>query len=181
VALGSPPGDWIPSSGLAVRFNVEPAGLEPVFIGVGSEVDVDAYLDGVGFSEVVNITPTDGDASYRTFQGDAPSSLPIDQTFWVASVEGSGFQSLTWELQRGDWKVVIMNADATPGVIVDASAGAKTDLLVPVGTGLLVCGLVAAALASALLALALRQPTTDATQMVAAIGASVIEPDVTKV
>ena len=181
VGLGSQPGDWIPSKGLAVRFNVEPAGLEPVFVGIGSEVDVDAYLDGVGFSEVANITPTDGNASYRTFEGDAPSSLPIEQTFWVASVEGSGFQSLTWELQRGEWKVVIMNADATPGVNVDASAGAKTDLLVPVGTGLLVCGLIAAALASALLVLALRQPTTDATGMAAVIGPSIIESDATKV
>lgn len=171
VDLGPHPGDWFPSNGLAtVRFNVEPAGLEPMFVGIGSRTDVDAYLDGVGFSEVTNITPTRGDVSYRTFEGDAPSSLPIEETFWVASVEGSGFQTLTWELQRGEWKVVIMNSDATPGVTVDASAGAKTDLLVPVGIGLLVSALIAGALAAALLVLALRQPTTAVTGTVAVSG-----------
>jgi uncharacterized protein DUF4389 len=158
-------------NGLAtVRFNVQPEGLDPVFVGIGSETDVDSYLDGVGFSEIANITPPRGDVSHRAFEGDAPSSLPMEETFWVAAVEGSGLQSLTWELQRGEWKVVIMNADATPGVTVSASAGAQTDLLVSVGTGLMVGGLIGASLAAALLVLALKQPTSAATGTVALSG-----------
>jgi hypothetical protein len=170
VDLGSRPGDWFPSGRLAtVRLDAESSGSDPVFVGIGPEADVDGYLDGVALSEVTDI-PRAGDVSYRPVDGDAPSALPSEQTFWVASSEGIGLQSLTWELERGDWTVVIMNADMTPGVEVEASAGAKTELLVPIAFGLLIGGLVFAAVAAVMLVIALRQPGT-ATAMAGAVAA----------
>jgi hypothetical protein len=48
-----------------------------------------------------------------------------------------------WDLEPGTYSVVVMNQDGTPGVTVDAVAGARSGLLVPVawargGVGLLV-------------------------------------------
>lgn len=53
--------------------------------------------------------------------------------------------------------MVIMNADATPGVTVATSAGARTELLVPVAVALILGGLFFAGLAAILLVGALRQ------------------------
>jgi hypothetical protein len=62
-----------------------------------------------------------------------------------------------------------MNADASPGVAVDASAAANTELLVPVAIGLLVVGLVVAVVAAILLVLAFRRSLTA--EDVPAVGA----------
>ena len=50
-----------------------------------------------------------------------------------------------WEVESGDWTVVVMNADASRGVDVDARLGIKVGWLLPVAIGLLAVGLVALA------------------------------------
>lgn len=44
------------------------------------------------------------------------------------------------KLQTGAWAVVVMNADASPRVAVNLQAGFRSDLLQPLGIGLLVGG-----------------------------------------
>ena len=41
---------------------------------------------------------------------------PATQRFWDASVQGDGAQALAWDVEDGDWSVVVMNADGSPGV-----------------------------------------------------------------
>ena len=53
--------------------------------------------------------------------------MPAAQTFWTASsVDG---RPLDWKVRSGEWSVVMMNADASPGVSVDASIGADAPFI----------------------------------------------------
>ena len=169
IDLGSRPGDWFPAGRLAtVRLEVDPQGSTPVFVGIGPGSEVDAYLEGVGYAQVSRIGPDPADVTYRTVAGEAPSTPPSEQTFWAVSTEGSGPQTLTWTLEQGEWSVVIMNAEGGPGVAVEGTAGARTELLVPVSLFLLVGGLFFAAIAAVLLVVAVRRPAEAATVAAAA-------------
>lgn len=159
IDLGSRPGDWFPSGRLAtVRLEVESQGSGPVFVGIGPDAQVDAFLDGTEYAEVTRVGTDPADVTYRTLPGDTPSAEPAEQEFWAASAQGVDTQTLTWDLERGEWTVVVMNADATAGVNVEVSAGARTELLVPVSLALLFGGLVLAAVAAILLVVAVRRP-----------------------
>jgi len=62
----------------------------------------------------------------------------------VASVSGSGEQALDWTVQSGEWALVIMNAEGSPGVSADVRCGVKTlAALFPIGLASLVVGVVA--------------------------------------
>lgn len=158
IDLGSRPGDWFPSGELAtVQLTVTPEGSTPVFVGIGPSDQVEGFLEGVSHSLVTRVGDRSGDATYEDIEGSAAPSAPSDESFWAASAEGIGSQSLTWELEQGEWTVIIMNADATPGVATEISAGARTQLLVPIAIGLLFVGLVFGALAATALVFAVRR------------------------
>lgn len=70
---------------------------------------------------------------------------------------GAGPQTLIWNIEPGDWDVVVMNADASRGVSADIAASVKTGLLLPIGIGLLAAGLAAGATAAVLILVALRK------------------------
>jgi hypothetical protein len=50
-------------------------------------------------------------------------------------------RSLTWETRSGSWSVVMMNADASPNVAAEVSAGASLPQALWIGIGVLVVGL----------------------------------------
>jgi hypothetical protein len=159
IDLSARPGDWFPSSQLAtIRIEVEPTGDAPVFVGIGDEDDVEAYLSGVGVAEVTRIGPDFDEVSYRTVEGGPPPGPPTDEDFWVATATGEGAQTLTWDVESGDWIGVIMNADASSGVAVDVTAAARVGILVPIAIGLIAFGLFFGAVAAFLMVMAIRQP-----------------------
>ncbi len=172
IDLGSQPGDWFPSGRLAtVRLEVEASGGSPVFLGIGPAVDVDRFLDGVAHSEVSSIGPDIDDVSYVNVGGGAPSTEPANQDFWAASAEGPNTQTLSWDLEQGEWIVVVMNADASSGLTVEATAGAQTELLVPVAAMLMAGGLILGTVAAILLIIAVRKGDDEA-----ALGAPQVAP-----
>ena len=57
--------------------------------------------------------------------GGAPSGPPADQDFWIAQASGSGTQEVVWEPASGDWMFVVMNADGSSQVQVEARIGAE--------------------------------------------------------
>lgn len=120
-----------------VRLAVESTGAKPVFVGIGPSRAVDRYLDGVAHAEVTDVDLDPFRPTYRVRAGGAPDAAPGDQAFWRVSAEGSGTQRIRWDLESGNWTVVVMNADASRGVGVDVTAGVKVDWLLPVALGLL--------------------------------------------
>jgi hypothetical protein len=139
--LGVSPEDsrWFDLGDLAtVRFDVEGTGETPVFVGIGPADDVHAYLDGVAQAQVEDVDLHPFRVRYDFTRGALRADPPGDQAFWVA--QGTDGQPLEWELDEGDWVVVVMNADGSAGVSVDASVGAKADWILPVGIGLLAGG-----------------------------------------
>ena len=139
IDLGADADDWAPEGLLGeVRIRVESA--EPVFIGIGPDVDVARYLGRVAYDELTDFD--DGEAQFDLHQGAKPRTPPGQQNFWVAEAEGSGEQALTWDADFGRWTVVVMNADGARSLTIEADAGVKLDWVVWVGLGLFVLGLV---------------------------------------
>jgi hypothetical protein len=130
--------DWAPDEILGdVRIQVDSE--RPVFVGIGADEDVDAYLRDVSHDE---LTGFDGDdPEFSPHPGRAPTTPPGEQDFWAAWAAGSGEQSLTWDAEFGRWTAVVMNADAGPGIDVEAEAGIKLDWAIWAGLGMFVIGL----------------------------------------
>ena len=61
-----------------------------------------AYLGDVARDEVTRLG-TAKDIEYSSFSGTAPAAPPGDQGFWVASAEGAGTQTVTWDVAAGEW------------------------------------------------------------------------------
>lgn len=144
------PGPWTPwEDDLELRMRVTPAGdSEQVFAGIASRTDVAAYLDGVAHDEVGTLDARGGRTSTRP--GEAVPEPPGSQDFWVSSAQGTGEQTVEWTAETGEWAVVVMNADATPGLAIEVDAGARTGLLGPIAAGLLLAALLVVAVGTAL-------------------------------
>jgi Domain of unknown function (DUF4389) len=124
-----------------------------VFVGIGPAGEVARFLRGIEH-DVVSDLDSSGDPEYsrRPGSGTDPVVFPGEQTFWVASSSGTD-ETLDWEPEDGDWRVVVMNNDSSRGVSADMSIGAELDTVLWIGIGLLVFGgLFAAAAALAITA-----------------------------
>jgi hypothetical protein len=138
IDLGADEVDWAPDKILGnVRVQVD--GEKPVFVGIGSEDDVDRYLADVAHDELIDFEGDDPE--FEPHEGSAPRTPPGDQDFWVAESEGSGEQALTWDAEFGRWTAVVMNADAARGIDVEADVGLKLDWAIWAGLGIFVVGL----------------------------------------
>ena len=111
-----------------------------VFVGIAPRQDVDRYLSGSNYSELRDVEFRPFRPEYRELQGTTQPSAPGAQTFWVASAAGSGERNLDWKIAAGDWSVVVMNADASPGISADLQAGFRSELFGPIAAGLLAAG-----------------------------------------
>lgn len=159
IDLGSRVADVIPKDVLGrVRIRVQRSGGRPVFVGIGPDREVDAYLRGVAHAEVDDLNPP----RYRTSPGGAPRRPPSAARFWVASIQGSARQTVTWHVKGGRWAIVAMNADGSRRVVLDADVGAKVGWVLGVGIGLLVAGLLIAAGGVALILVAGRRASRPA-------------------
>lgn len=118
-----------------VRLKVATRTGKPVFVGIAPTRSVAAYLSRTAHETVTDLSYQPFSASYRFQGGDRRPASPVDQRFWVASAQGTGSQTVTWDVRRGDWSIVVMNADGSPGVDTSVSAGARLSFLAPVGWG----------------------------------------------
>jgi hypothetical protein len=153
--LGAIRNDWLPASWLAtVRVSALPLGDGPVFVGIAEGPDINAYLADVAYSEVM--WNSEENPVYLPREGRNAPGLPSEQDFWVASSEGVGPQSVVWDVEPGRWTVLIMNADAAPGLSVDVSAGVRTPWFVIVAVAFLVGGILGLAVGAVLMFFGLR-------------------------
>jgi hypothetical protein len=161
IDIASRPGDWWPGDLADVRFEATPVDNTEVFVGIGPSDDVNGYLGAAAHDEVTNLGIS-ADVGYRTVTGGEPATAPGDQSFWVASSEGTGTQTITWDVAAGEWSIVVMNADAGPDVSVAFTAGARMGLLLGLGIGLAIFGLLLGMAAAALLVWATRPARKEA-------------------
>jgi hypothetical protein len=134
------------------------SGNEEVFIGVGRAGPVSRYLAGVEHDVVDDVDFTDLDVQKTLVEGDGEPEPPDEQTFWDASVSGGGRQVLDWEVRAGSYRFVIMNADASRGVDVDAQFAVKIPFVTEIVIGLLVSGAVLLIVGVLIIILASRSP-----------------------
>jgi hypothetical protein len=140
----------------SVRIKAASPNGKPVFVGIGREGAVNAYLAGVAHAQVdVDYRPFK--ATYTPVGGSARPSSPVSRPLWVAKATGSGEQTLTWNVAKGRWSVVVMNADASRGVVSDVSFGAKVNHLGWISVGLITGGFLALGLGVLLVVLGARR------------------------
>src|ERR671914_433467 len=131
-------GDWVVEPGDLgkVRLEAESRDGKPLFVGIARTTDVERYLNGVPHTTVhdVETGPFDSfDADYTRHAGNGHPASPEHADIWAASNQGSGLQTVDWEIEDGDWSVVVMNADGSLGVDADISAGADVPFLNELG------------------------------------------------
>ena len=143
--------------GLYGKLRLEVDGSKPVFAGIARSRDVDAYLEGSAHATLTDLEVRPFRPHYRSNPGTLTPEAPGEQSFWAASTEGDGERTLTWEVQDGDWSVVVMNADGSRGVDARVSAGASVPLVDDLGYGFSIASLVLVLLGGTLLAEALRR------------------------
>jgi hypothetical protein len=154
IDLGAAPGDWAPwSDDIDVRLRVQSAD-DAVFVGIAEQDALDAYLAGVPHSVVTRLGASRTDVSVRDEPGVTAPADPASADIWVAQAAGAGVQELDWTVQPGTWAVAVLNADASPGVAVDAQAAASSALLLPLGGGMLLIGVLLLAVAAVLVVVA---------------------------
>ncbi|WP_345514437.1 DUF4389 domain-containing protein [Phytohabitans houttuyneae] len=124
-----------------LRVRAESVDGSALFVGVAPTRDVDRWLAGTAYERVDQVRYGPFRTETHLVAGDEPAGAPAGQAFWVATATGAGSQELTWPSERGDWTVVLMNADGRTGVAADVSVGAKTGVLLPLGAALAVAGL----------------------------------------
>jgi hypothetical protein len=134
-----------------IRLRVTPATGSPLFVGVGRTKDVDGYLRGVARSEVTNFDSDGISTRLKDQTGGGPEGAPAQQSFWHATTEGTGTQTLDWRPRDGDWRMVVMNSSGSSHVTAQMKVGVQTNVLLWIGLALLGAGVVSTAAGASLL------------------------------
>lgn len=119
-----------------------------VFVGVGHQVDVDDYLNGVardqiedvGFPASFEIDRIDGVVT-------AAETEPATRDWWYVQSSGAERQEIEFELAAEPVNVVIMAADGEPPVAVDVQFGLEIENLFVTALLVLAAGLLLLAIA----------------------------------
>jgi hypothetical protein len=156
-------GDWViePGDLGKVRLEADSRDGKALFVGIARTSDVERYLNGVPHTTVhdVDAGPFDSfDADYARHAGQRHPASPEHAGIWAASAHGAGTQTVDWEIEDGNWSIVVMNADGSLGVDADVSAGANLPFLNELGWTALGSGSFALVLGLGLIVLAVRRP-----------------------
>ncbi|WP_020420171.1 DUF4389 domain-containing protein [Amycolatopsis sp. ATCC 39116] len=109
----------------------------PVFVGIAPSAAAAGFLAGAQYATVTDWS-TD---RFVVHPGNRTLPAPETAGIWTAQASGGGTQTVVWPMRSGDWTVVVMNADGSPGVNVVAEIGATVPALddiawIVIGVGL---------------------------------------------
>jgi hypothetical protein len=145
-----------------VKVSAESRDDKPVFVGIARTSDVEKYLDGVPYTSVDDVEVSPFEADYTRHAGNRHPVAPEHAGIWVESSHGNGRQAIDWEVDDGDWSVVVMNADGSLGVDADVQAGADIPFLDELGWSAIGSGAFALLIGIGLIALGVRRRKTVA-------------------
>jgi hypothetical protein len=119
----------------------------PVFIAIASDEAVEQFLQQGSFETFRALRF--GPFRYESVVAANANPLkPPEAGLFPLSASGPGEQSLVWPVEAGHWRLLIMNADGSPGVDVNVSFGVRFPYLrgfaiagMLIGAILLVAGL----------------------------------------
>ena len=149
---------WVPRYGHATVRITGTSQLEaPLFIGIAPTAKVSKYLAGATRDRIQSIDLAAGTVQYEHVDGTALPAAPGKQSFWVAKAEGTGKQTLEWNLEPGDWTVVVMNGDATPPVAANMSLAAHFGMIPTVLGEVTASGVILALIGGVFIGLGLRK------------------------
>ena len=143
-----------------IQITAESRDDKQVFVGLARTSDVERYLGGVPHSTVTDVDVSPFEADYIRHSGNRHPASPEHADIWAASSHGRGEHSIDWEIEDGDWSIVVMNADGSLGVDADVSAGADIPFLDELGWSAIGSGAFALVLSVGLIALAVRRTRT---------------------
>jgi hypothetical protein len=134
----------VPTSGLgAAKLTVSARDAnQTLFLGVARADDLEAYLDGIAHDEIKDINERPFRVDVQRQDGFPFAEPPEDESFWVASATGTD-PKLEWNVTEGDYRVVMMNADGSPGPSAEARFGVQVEGLRGIGIGVIVAGILA--------------------------------------
>jgi hypothetical protein len=131
----------------SLRLSAVPGpGTTSVFIGVGPAPDVDRYLADVAVDEVTDVDLDPFDLTVLRHGGAAAAAPPREQSFWVASADSPSNAELTWRVQGGDYRLVVMDSDGTAGVDTRIQLRLSLPHALPIGVSVLAGGALVAVL-----------------------------------
>jgi hypothetical protein len=126
-----------PSIEIAVR-----GSDKPVFVGVGPTAAVDRYLAGASVETITDFDVRPFELTTTVRDGSGRLGPPADESFWVAEAGGRSAADATWKIRDGSYRIVVMNADGSPGISVDGAFGVHVPRLTAIATTALAGGLI---------------------------------------
>lgn len=138
-----------------LRLDVTPGGGSALFAGIARTSEVNDYLRGTAHTIVRDVDTDPFRADHRDRPGARRIAPPAGESFWAATATGG---TLDWKIRDGDWSVVVMNADGSPGVTAGVRAGADVPFLAPAGWIAIGGGAFVLLLAGGVLYLGARRP-----------------------
>jgi hypothetical protein len=128
-----------------------------VFVGVAPAADVDGYLAGSAYDELVDVRLSPLRATLRPSAGTRAPTRPAEGPRWTVSASGTGEQTVDVPVGDGGQRLVVMNADAAAGVDVTAALSVRAPFLRRLALGLLAAGAVVAPTGGLLLVAGVRR------------------------
>ena len=119
-----------------VQVDLSSAG-EDVFVGVAPAAQAQAYLEGAPIDVVTDLDAPE--IRTRPVRGRGRVAPPGSQDIWVATAEDG--RPLEWTLLPGEWWLVVMNADGSPGIDVSGTAAVEVPVLGAFVVAVLIVGL----------------------------------------
>ena len=114
-----------------------------IFIGIAPKADIDHYLDDVKRTEISSIRYFPFEVEYRDIPGSHAPAAPRGRSPSGRSpLPDPARKRSSGAVAPGEWGVVVMNADGTPGVTADLQAAVRSDLISPIATSLIIIGAV---------------------------------------
>ena len=109
---------------IRLRIRAERTDGGSVFVGIARDEVIEDFIQGGSFATIRDLEF--GPFDYRSVSLGGRRDLPIpDPDVFTVSAAGEGEQTVEWPIQAGSWRAIIMNADGSAGVDVEANFGIR--------------------------------------------------------